>query len=33
MVPFDIITMTPEEFESGFSLVGLYTSEGEVVYG
>lgn len=33
MVPFDIITMTPEEFESGSSLVGLYASEGEVVYG
>jgi len=33
MVPFDIITMTPEEFESGSSLVGLYASEGEVLYG
>lgn len=33
MVPFDIITMTPEEFENGSSLVGLYASEGEVVYG
>ena len=33
MVPFDIITMTPEEFESGSSLVGLYASEGKVVYG
>jgi len=32
-IPFDIITMTPEEFESGSSLIGLYTSEGEVVYG
>ena len=26
MVPFDIITMTPEEFESGSSLIGLYAS-------
>lgn len=33
MVPFDIITMTPEEFESGSSLIGLYASEGKVVYG
>jgi hypothetical protein len=33
MVPFDIITMTPEEFESDSSLVGLYASEGKVVYG
>jgi predicted nucleotidyltransferase len=33
MIPFDIITMTPEEFESGSSLIGLYASEGEVVYG
>jgi len=33
MIPFDIITMTPEEFESGSSLVGLYASEGKVVYG
>jgi predicted nucleotidyltransferase len=33
MIPFDIITMTPEEFESGSSLVSLYASEGEVVYG
>ena len=33
MVPFDIITMTPEEFESGSSFVGLYASEGEVLYG
>ena len=33
MVPFDIITMTPEEFESSSSLVGLYASEGKVVYG
>jgi predicted nucleotidyltransferase len=28
-----IITMTPEEFESGSSLVGLYASEGKVGYG
>jgi len=33
MIPFDIITMTPEEFESGSSLIGLYASEGKVVYG
>lgn len=32
MIPFDIITMTQEEFESGSSLVSLYASEGEVLY-
>jgi len=33
MIPFDILTMTLEEFESGSSLIGLYASEGKVVYG
>jgi predicted nucleotidyltransferase len=33
MIPFDIITMTPEEFENGSSLISLYASEGKVVYG
>jgi len=33
MIPFDILTMTQEEFESGSSLVGLYAGEGKVVYG
>jgi len=33
MIPFDILTMTPEEFESGSSLVGLYAREGKVVHG
>lgn len=33
MVPFDVITMTPEEFESQSSLVGLYAADGTVVYG
>ena len=33
MIPFDIITMTPEEFESGNSLVSGFAREGEVIYG
>ena len=33
MIPFDILTMTLEEFESRSSLVGLYAGEGKVVYG
>jgi len=33
MIPFDIITMTPEEFNSGSSLISGYAKEGEVVYG
>ena len=33
MIPFDIITMTQEEFESGSSLISLYASEGKVVCG
>ena len=33
MIPFDIITMTPEEFERGNSLVSGFAREGEVIYG
>lgn len=33
MAPFDIITMTPEEFESGNSLISIFAREGKVVYG
>ncbi|MEW6327242.1 MAG: nucleotidyltransferase domain-containing protein [Thermodesulfobacteriota bacterium] len=32
MIPLDIITMTPEEFESGTSLISDYAKNGEVVY-
>jgi predicted nucleotidyltransferase len=32
MIPFDIITMTPEEFESDTSLISDYAKKGEVVY-
>lgn len=32
MVPFDIITMSPEEFEKGTSLVSQFVREGKVVY-
>lgn len=33
MIPLDIITMTPEEFESETSLISNYARNGEVVYG
>lgn len=32
MIPLDIITMTPEEFESETSLIAEYARDGEVVY-
>jgi uncharacterized protein len=32
MIPFDILTMTPEEFESDDSLIADYAREGEIVY-
>ena len=32
MVPFDIITMTPEELKSETSLISAYAKNGEVVY-
>ena len=32
MIPLDIITLTPEEYESGSSLISLYAQDGEVVY-
>lgn len=32
MIPFDILTMTPEEFENEDSLLSDYAREGEIVY-
>jgi uncharacterized protein len=32
MVPFDIVTMTPEEFDSGDSIIADYAKEGKVVF-
>ena len=32
MVPLDIITLTPEEFENEFSLISEYAKNGEVIY-
>jgi predicted nucleotidyltransferase len=32
MIPFDIIMMTPEEFESGTSLVAAYAKRGKVLF-
>ena len=32
MIPFDIITMTPEEFESKTSLISDYAKSGKVLY-
>jgi len=32
MVPLDIITMTPEEYEKKTSLTAGYAREGEVIY-
>jgi len=31
LVPLDIISMTPEEFESGSSIIAEYAKDGEVV--
>lgn len=31
MIPFDIMTMTPDEFENGSSLVAEYARDGVVV--
>jgi len=33
MVPLDIISMGPEEWERGNSLITNYAKEGEVIYG
>lgn len=33
MIPLDIITLTPKEFENGTSLISDYAKSGEVVYG
>ncbi|ODS33988.1 MAG: nucleotidyltransferase [Candidatus Scalindua rubra] len=32
MIPFDIITLTPEELESETSLIADYAKSGEVLY-
>ena len=32
MIPFNILTMTPEEFEGEDSLLSDYAREGEIVY-
>jgi len=32
LIPLDIITLTPEEFESGISLIAEFAKEGEVIY-
>lgn len=32
MIPLDIITMTPDEFESETSLISAYAKSGEVLY-
>lgn len=32
LVPFDIITMSPEEFEKGVSPVSQFAKDGKIVY-
>jgi uncharacterized protein len=32
MVPLDILALTPEEFESGTSLISEYTNASEIIY-
>ena len=32
LFPFDIITMSPEDFNRGVSLVSQYARDGEVIY-
>ena len=32
VVPIDIVTLTPEEFETGTSLIAEYAKQGEIVY-
>lgn len=32
MVPLDIITMTPEEYENKTSLIAEYAHEGEIIF-
>lgn len=32
MIPLDIITLTPEEYESGASLISLLARDGKIVY-
>lgn len=33
MIPLDIITMAPEEFESETSIMGDFVKDGEAIYG
>lgn len=33
LIPFDIITLTPGEFESGSSIIAEYAKTGEAIYG
>lgn len=32
LVPLDIITMSPEDFQSGISPISQYSKQGEVIY-
>jgi predicted nucleotidyltransferase len=32
MIPLDIITLTPEEYEKGSSLISLLARDGKIVY-
>jgi uncharacterized protein len=32
MVPFDIVTMTPEEFDNGDSIIADYAKQGKVIF-
>ena len=31
-VPFDIVTMTPEEFDTGDSIISDYAKEGKIIF-
>jgi hypothetical protein len=33
LIPFDIITMSPEEFKKGISPISQFAKSGKVVYG
>jgi len=32
LIPIDIITMSPEDFEKGISPISQYAKEGEIIY-
>lgn len=32
MVPFDIVTMTPDEFDRGDSIIADYAKEGKIIF-